>query len=651
MITITYVIPYEELRQTVTSYLQQVNRDHIEFHTTHLVGVEEVRRFSFHSDIVVARGITFTAVKNLFPSITAIEIPVTGYDVIRALMECRRTFHPKKVAIIASGNMLYGAPALGEILEMDIEVYSVGTEEEAREYLAEAKRRGVGAVIGGLMTYRFARQAGIPCIWIKSGPDAIKQSIDEAVRTAEIKLREQEKAEFFKIVMDYTHEGILSVDRKGNITAANRSARSILKQEQIPLGEHHTQIVPSQAIEKVLMEGREELGVLEHWGSVPIAANVVPMHVGSEIGGAVVTFQSVNRVQELESRIRRKIFLKGHTSKYRFRDILGTSPSLKQAIRMAEKYSRVDANVLITGETGTGKELFAHSIHADSPRAEGPFVAVNCAALPEPLLESELFGYAEGAFTGAMRGGKVGLFELAHKGTIFLDEIGELPLSFQAKLLRVLQEREIMRVGDDRVIPVDVRVIAATNLNLQRLTEEGKFRRDLLFRLDVLRVDVPPLRERREDIPFLLRYYLDIFSQKFGKVRILLDPSIEEYLCGYPWPGNVRELVNLCERIAALYDGTPITIQPYGCPDTQENFSPQGERLFERVFKPAREPDEERAIRTSHKEGEGVSRLEDWETLGILEALRLSKFNQSQAARLLGISRTTLWRKLKGMER
>jgi len=332
------------------------------------------------------------------------------------------------------------------------------------------------------------------------------------------------------------------------------------------------------------------------------------MHVGSEIGGAVVTFQSVNRVQELENRIRRKIFLKGHTSKYRFRDILGASPSLKQAIRMAEKYSRVDANVLITGETGTGKELFAHSIHAESPRAEGPFVAVNCAALPEPLLESELFGYAEGAFTGAMRGGKVGLFELAHRGTIFLDEIGELPLSFQAKLLRVLQEREIMRVGDDRVIPVDVRVIAATNLNLQRLTEEGKFRRDLLFRLDVLRVDVPPLRERREDIFFLLRYYLDIFAQKFAKGRVLLDPSIEEYLCGYSWPGNVRELVNLCERIAALYEGTPITreemeglmkIKPHGCTETEE---------------------EERTTPLAHKGGRGSSRLEEMETLGILEA-------------------------------
>ena len=576
--------------------------------------------------------------KNLYPSITAIEIPVTGYDVIRALMECRRTFHPKKVAIVASGNMLYGAPSLGEILDMDIEVYSVDTEEEAREYLAEIKRRGVDAVIGGLMTYRFARQAGISCIWIKSGPDAIKQSIDEAVRTAEIKIREQEKAEFFKIVMDYTHEGILSVDRKGNITACNRSARAILKQDQIPLGVHHTQVVPSPGIEKVLMEGREELGVLEHWGSVPIAANVVPMHVGSEIGGAVVTFQSVNRVQELESRIRRKIFLKGHASKYRFRDILGDSPSLKQAIRRAEKYSRVDANVLITGETGTGKELFAHSIHAESPRAEGPFVAVNCAALPEPLLESELFGYAEGAFTGAMRGGKVGLFELAHKGTIFLDEIGELPLSFQAKLLRVLQEREIMRVGDDRVIPVDVRVIAATNLNLQRLAEEGKFRRDLLFRLDVLRVDVPPLRERREDIPFLLRYYLDIFAQKFAKGRILLDPSIEEYLCRYSWPGNVRELVNLCERIVALYEGTPITrqeieglmeIKSYGCSDGEE---------------------EERTSPRTRKEG-GISRLEEMETLGILEALRMARFNQSQAAKLLGISRTTLWRKLKGLER
>jgi transcriptional regulator with PAS, ATPase and Fis domain len=625
MIKITFVIPYEELRTTVTGYLQQVKRDRIQFSTTHLVGVEEVRSFQFDCDIVIARGITYAAIRELHPEITAIEIPVTGYDVIRALVDCRKQYKTRDVVIVASGNMIYGAPSLNEILDMDIQVYSVDTERAAESYLDQAAKKGVGAVIGGLMTYRFARQRGLPCTWIKSGPDAIKQSIDEAVRTAEIKLKERERAEFFKIVMDYAHEGVVSIDRKGTITAFNRSASTILKHENDPIGLPYMNVLPSTAIERALVEGKEDIGVLESWGDASIAANVVPMHLGTEIEGVVVTFQSVNRIQELESRIRRKIFLKGHTAKYNFQDILGTSFALMHAVRIAEKYSRVDANILITGETGTGKELFAHSIHNASTRANGPFVAVNCAALPEHLLESELFGYAEGAFTGAMRGGKAGLFEMAHGGTIFLDEIGEIPLSLQAKLLRVLQEREIMRVGDDRVIPVNVRVIAATNLNLREMSEKGRFRSDLLFRLDVLRIDVPPLRERQEDISFLARHYLNLFSEKFGKRKILLELEAEKYLGTYPWPGNVRELVNLCERIAALSEGEVISRE-----EIQVLLGKQKDAL--------------KTDPVSMKSpGEG-------EQLTLLEALRRAKFNQSHAAKLLGISRTTLWRKLRSLE-
>ena len=236
--------------------------------------------------------------------------------------------------------------------------------------------------------------------------------------------------------------------------------------------------------------------------------------------GALIFIKNVDRIMEEESRIRRDLVEKGLTAKYSFRDILGHSAAIRDNIRMAERYSKVNSNVLIIGETGTGKELFAHSIHQMSKRSRQPFVALNCAALPESLLESELFGYEAGAFSGAVKGGKMGLFELAHKGTIFLDEIGEIPIALQAKLLRVLQEKEIRRIGSTSVHPIDVRVISATNINIEEKIREGQFRSDLYYRLNLLDIYIPPLRERKEDIQELVDAYLARFACEIGRAHV-----------------------------------------------------------------------------------------------------------------------------------
>jgi transcriptional regulator with PAS, ATPase and Fis domain len=230
---------------------------------------------------------------------------------------------------------------------------------------------------------------------------------------------------------------------------------------------------------------------------------------------------------------------------------------MRSLIKAAREYSGTECNIMIQGETGTGKELFAQSIHNAGPRAAGPFVAVNCAALPGALLESELFGYAPGAFTGALRSGKTGLFELAHNGTLFLDEITELDVFLQARLLRVLQAKEIMRVGDSRVIPLDVRVIAATNRNPQQEVRLGRMRADLFFRLNVLDIAVPPLRERREDIAPLFRYYLGHYGKKYGRTPRAPSRRMLDALENRAWPGNVRELENLAEKYVTL-GGLPL---------------------------------------------------------------------------------------------
>lgn len=239
-----------------------------------------------------------------------------------------------------------------------------------------------------------------------------------------------------------------------------------------------------------------------------------------------------------------KKYLRGHIAKHYFDDIIHESEVVKRTIDIAKSYSDVDSNILIIGETGTGKEMYSQSIHNHSSRKNKPFVAINCAALPESLLESELFGYAEGAFTGAMKGGKQGIFELAHQGTLFLDEIGEISPSLQSRLLRVLQEREVMRIGDDKVIPVDVRIIAATNKNLLEMVKNNEFREDLYYRLSVLDLHLPSLREYKDDIPLLVHHFVRSFT-KNEPVQIT-DEAMER-LKQEQWEGNIRQLQNFCE--------------------------------------------------------------------------------------------------------
>ena len=268
------------------------------------------------------------------------------------------------------------------------------------------------------------------------------------------------------------------------------------------------------------------------------------------------------------------------------------------------------------------RSIFAQSIHNASRRHDGPFVAVNCAALPENLLESEFFGYVTGAFTGASKAGKAGLFELAHRGTLFLDEVSEIPLSLQGRLLRVLQEREVMRLGDDRVIPIDVRIVTATNRNLKELADTGLFRQDLLYRLDVLSLSLPPLRERRDDIPLLTRFFL----KRFGGSPNSLALDAEQLLSRNDWLGNVRELRNICERLAVLFTESLIT---------------------EKEIRLALGPKALVPIDDSHHPEIEIPKMRRMQHELVVQALRQTHGNKRQAAELLGISRATLWRKIR----
>ncbi len=304
------------------------------------------------------------------------------------------------------------------------------------------------------------------------------------------------------------------------------------------------------------------------------------------------------------------------TDRYSFAGIIGTSDSLKNVLDLAGRVAPSEASVLITGESGTGKELLARGIHGNSARAQGPFVAVNCAAIPEGLIESELFGHVKGAFTGAVRD-KAGKFELASGGTLFLDEIGELRIDLQAKLLRALQERQVDRVGGKHPLAIDVRVLAATNKELERAVKEGAFREDLYYRLNVITLQMPPLRERRDDIQLLVSHFL----KKFNAPSVGIDPAALSALRAYGWPGNVRELENVIERASVLRRGDMVTLG-----DLPEKLEKKKQSVEDIIL---------------NLPEEGIS-LEDLEKSLIIRALEKHKNNQTRAAEYLGITRPTL---------
>jgi DNA-binding NtrC family response regulator len=318
-------------------------------------------------------------------------------------------------------------------------------------------------------------------------------------------------------------------------------------------------------------------------------------------------------------------------SRYRFSNIVGTSGRMNSVFQLMEKMSRVDGTVLITGESGTGKELVARAIHFASPRKDGPFVVVNCGAIPRDLIESEFFGHVKGAFTDA-RTEKTGKFELAHEGTIFLDEVGELSQDAQVKLLRALGEREIVKVGGTATIPVDVRVIAATNKNLEEQVRKGAFREDLYFRLAVLSLELPPLRDRAEDIPLLAEHFVRKYAGELGKEAGGVTAAAMARLAAYPWPGNVRELENVIYEAMVMADG----------PWVDERALPS------RLRSPAAETDgagpSARPPQALRETVQGVAERTEREL--ILDALRQTGGNRTRAARLLGVSRKTLFNKM-----
>ena len=371
--------------------------------------------------------------------------------------------------------------------------------------------------------------------------------------------------EWFKAIIYSIQDGILVIDREETVKLINPEYTKItgVTPERI-IGKPLREVRPGAQLGDTLRDGKTRAGIYRKEGAFEYVVDMAPIIVDDEIIGAVSICKGLTEVHKLAQELRRnkeklvqleRTMDSLHQAKYTFDQIIGAGGGLKEAVHIAKKAAEANLPVLITGESGTGKELFAQAIHNESDRAARPFIPVNCAAIPAALIESELFGYEEGSFTNAKKGGKMGLFEIANGGTLFLDEIGELPYDLQAKLLRVLQERSIRKVGEIRERAIDVRVIAATNKDLAQLVEKQMFREDLFYRLNVITLQIPPLRERREDIPALVSSFLRSSQRSFSVGAELAA------LQQYDWPGNIRELKNAIDYGVCMAEGTAIHLE------------------------------------------------------------------------------------------
>lgn len=579
-------------------------------------------------EVVVSRGGTAEAIKKV------VEVPVVtaefnDFDLLQALWRAKKMGN--KIAYLGSAyREVFEFDELVDILGMEIKQYSYHNFKEMEQQIARARKDGIEVLVGGgAWGQQLSDAMGMKGVIIFSSHRTVTQALERAVEVIDIRRRDREYSRRLSTMMQSVSEGMVCIDEKEKVLFVNHNAEELLGFE----GTRETGGSVAEALLPLLNmpQGNGQRCSVKGTELIVSRAAVAD---GKDRFGELFTMQKLSQLQQLEQKIRKELHLKGLVARFTLDDIITEDRNLADVIVKARSFAQVDSTVLIRGESGCGKELFAQGIHRESPRANNTFVAINCAALPNELLESELFGYAEGAFTGARKGGKPGMFELAHNGTIFLDEIGSISLSLQARLLRVLQEKEVMRIGGDSVIPVNVRCIAATNENLQQAVKEERFRHDLYFRLNVLNLKILPLRNRTDDIPLLAEHFLKQFTARFHKRIGRLPENVLTWMKGYSWPGNVRELQNFMERFVILAkDGKLDNLW------IQQLLAEADEGV---INDPA-----DAGMNVTVKLGT----LEEMEQQLIDVVEKRVQGNQSEIARYLGISRTTLWKKLnKGIE-
>lgn len=556
-------------------------------------------------------------------------------DVIRALLRARQ--RTRKVGLTSFGGTTSGTNLMAEVLDLDIRLVEFRTTPELVAGISKAVKDGYRCIVGGGICRKIAESLGGKGFVVVPGERVIQQALEEARVLAATQRRSREEAERLRVILHSVKEGVIGIDSSGRIDLINPMAAEMLRlNAEKVLHQPIPEAVRSAGLDKVLESGEAETDQFRRVGGVDMIISAMPVNVSEDTRAVVATFTRASRIQDLDRKLKERLCAKGFVPRYTLGDLRGSCEAIARLRDKAAQYAATDAATLIQGETGTGKEILAQGMHAASPRRDRPFVAVNCSALPESLLESELFGYEEGAFTGAKRGGKQGLFELAADGTLFLDELADIPPSLQVRLLRALEEKEIMRVGGDRIIPVNVRIITSTYKDLGQEARAGRFRADLYFRIATLKLHSVPLRDRIEDIAMLLESLIGRYYIPTGLSPLPLSPTVLSRMTEHSWPGNVRELDSLAQRYAALAGVTSAGSQALLLEIVDE--------LIEEASSTGNEKSRSQVVecRDSLKK-----QLREREMEIIAEALKKTGDNKAEAARMMGISINSLWRKLR----
>lgn len=582
-------------------------------------------------DVIISRRGTADAIKE-FINLPLVIIEATDFDILQALLEAKEVSSRMGLLVYRNQQFDYSLKYIEEILGIQVQQYLFDNSKHLSEQIKKAYQDGIEVIVtGSEYGVKLAQAYGMKGALIPSSRRSIVHALSKARDILEVLDRERTNEEQLKIIINTAYKGIIALDRLESVALCNTTAAKIfnLNSSEV-IGITKDELVQRTGVPDIFHAGGLTNKIYKV-NNLQVIVDQYAITLKGENLGVVYTFQEVSKFQQVEQQIRKELHHKGLIAKFSFNNIVAESECMREVLQMAQQFGATDANVLITGESGTGKELLAHSLHQFSTRNKGPFVAVNCAALSDQLLESELFGYEEGAFTGAKKGGKPGLFELAHGGTIFLDEIGTIAPNIQSRLLRVLQEKEVWRVGGDRIVPLDVRVIAATNENLRRMVEESKFRQDLYFRLNVLHLKIPPLRERKQDIPVLIRNFLGVFNRTYGKSVEGFHSDIWQWFVNYSWPGNVRELENLVQRFVIITKGSVVDASSLSSIVEEAYAMPQSPFDFinrELISK---------GVPCKHTEISSE----------VIRQLETVVKNKSELATILGISRTTLWKRTK----
>ena len=580
-------------------------------------------------DAIISRGATANLIEQNIPEAVSVRAEPGDLELLETLKAAKN--HGPRIGLLMFEDYLksYNLQAAKELLGINsLTLYPFRSREDIIRLVRQGSTDGMDVLVGGgTLAYRTGNSCGIKVLPVYSGQHALRNAVKQALSIIDARQREKLQLKCFTEAVSSITEGVLSIE-DGKFIVANKEMGNIFKtDEQALIGrkvDNTDDTLVAGYIRHFLANSREREKVLKILGQDYYIKKSHFEEKGKK--RIVAIFRRARDIQDQEQRVRTEIRNTGFFARYHFSDIIAESGIMRQLLKKAETYAATDANILIGGDSGTGKELLAQSIHNASSRAKEPFVAVNCAAIPATLLESELFGYEEGAFSGASKGGKRGLFELAHKGTIFLDEINSMPLELQSVLLRTLQEKEIRRIGSQRNIYIDIRVIAASNSDLMKMIREEKFRIDLYYRLNTLRLTLPSLDKRREDIRPLAMSFLNHYSQKYSLPLPALSEDNYRLLENRNWQGNIRELRNVMQRYVIL--------------------SHEGENSIQLCF------DEDIATEAALEPQDVTSfgTLDEIEKAVILKRLKQNQGNRRKTAQELGISRSTLWKKLDKME-